>query len=121
VPKPLGDDGGEQVLSGVLLHVVEPAAPVDPAAEPFADHRRGHHVRDALAFVHHVHDIHFAEPAGIEGLPAGGGIECGALEVDPPAVVRAIHHGRVEVDQISIAVVEALGHAFSVTRGFQVS
>ena len=68
-------------------------------------------VGDALALVDHVHDIGVAEPAGVERLAAGGGIERGAVEVDPPAVVRAVDDGGVELGQVGVGVVQALGHA----------
>jgi len=60
-PEPGGEDGRKQVLSTVLLHVVEAAVPLDPALDflPF-DGKMGrrHDVRDALAFVRDLHDRH---------------------------------------------------------------
>ena len=53
------EHGGEQVLPGVLLHVIEAARPID-----FARHlavrreRRRQAVRDAILFVHHVDHRH---------------------------------------------------------------
>ena len=84
--EPLGDHGREQVLAGVLLHVVEAARPVDDAGDPVARQRCLEDMGDAIALVHHVQDGDAAEPAGVERLAAGGGVEGGAVEVDPAAV-----------------------------------
>ena len=48
--------------------------------------RRGEHVGDAVALVHDVQDGDARRGAGVERLAAGGGVEGGAVEVDPAAV-----------------------------------
>ena len=65
--------GGEQVLAGVLLHVVEAARPVDGAFDlRDAAERRIEHVRDAILFVDHFDHADAGERAEVEGLASGG-------------------------------------------------
>ena len=70
----VGEHGGQEVLPRVLLHVVEPALPVDLTADGVADgavgERRGEHVRDALLFINDVSDNGTADGAEVEGLAA---------------------------------------------------
>jgi hypothetical protein len=52
-------DGRQQVLPGVLLHVIEASGPVERSADSFADRQATRvvvreHVRDPLSLVHHV-------------------------------------------------------------------
>ena len=71
-------------------------------------------MRDAVALVDHVDDRHAAEPAGVERLAAGGGVEGGAVEVDPAAGVGASYDGGVEGGEVGVGVVEAVGHGVEV-------
>ena len=65
------EHGGEQMLPGVLLHVIEAARPID-----FARHlavrreRRRQTVRDALLLVHDVDHRHPGDGPHIERLSA---------------------------------------------------
>ena len=68
----LFEDGGEEVLAGVLLHVVEAAVPVDGAIDGAGVERRGEAVRDAVVLVDDVEDRDAADRAGVERLAAGG-------------------------------------------------
>ena len=108
--EPLRDHGRQQVLSGVLLHVIEPAGPVHDARQPIAAGRRRQQVGDALALVHDVHHLDAAQVAGVERLATGGGIESGAVEVDAAAVLGPLHDGGLERGQVRVMVVDALGH-----------
>ena len=109
VAEQLVEHGGEKVLAGVLLHVVEPAGPVDAAGRP-AGERLGRAGGRCARLVHHVEDGDPAEPAGVVRLAAGGGIEGGAVEIDPAAVLGPVHDGGVEVAEVGVGVVQALGH-----------
>ena len=69
------------MLTGVLLHVIEPAGPVDDAVHRVVRERRVQHVQDvAVLLVDDVDDAGAAQRAGVERLPAGGRIEGGAIE-----------------------------------------
>jgi hypothetical protein len=102
------------MLAGVLLHVVEPAVPVHHATCPLSRERAREEVRHPIPLVHHVHDGDAAEAAGIMGLAAGGGVEGGPIEVDPAAVVRARDDGGVEVAEVGVGIVEAVGHGWRI-------
>ena len=76
------EHGREQVLAGVLLHVVEAARPIDRARNFVRRHRCGQAVRDAFVL---IRDFATATPPSVPrsiGLTAGGRIEGGAVEVD---------------------------------------
>jgi hypothetical protein len=74
VAEQVGEHGGQEVLPRVLLHVVEPALPVDLTTDGVADgaagERRGEHVRDALLFINDVRDGRPADGAEVERLAA---------------------------------------------------
>jgi hypothetical protein len=105
------EDGGEEVLTGVLLHVIEAARPIDEGIDLY-DWRggRGEAVSDAVVLIDDVDHGDAGERAGIEGLAAGGGIEGGAVEVDGEAVGRAVYDAGAEVVDVGIGVVETFGH-----------
>ena len=68
VSEPLGDHRGEQVLTGVLLHVVEAARPVDRAGDPVAGPvARATWAMRSPSSTTSI-DRHVAEPAGVERL-----------------------------------------------------
>jgi hypothetical protein len=63
----------QHVLARVLLHVIEPARPVDLPADARADLerlRRRQYVRDLVAKVHDVNHARLANASGVEWLPA---------------------------------------------------
>ena len=89
------EDGGEQVLARVLLHVVEAAGPVDVAFDFCADRKGLADEMPDLAVVVFFYGVDGdieggaarrggAKQAGIEGLAAAGGVKGGAIEGDLP-------------------------------------
>ena len=77
------EGGREHVLPGVLLHVVEAAAPVDDTANRRlgGDWFAGH-VRNApIVLIHDVDDRGAADRANIEWLPARRRVEEGSIEL----------------------------------------
>jgi hypothetical protein len=62
--------------------------------------------------VDHIDDAEVAQLPGVERLPAGRGIERGAVDDHADTVRRAVHarHGGVERLEIGIGVVEPSGH-----------
>ncbi|MFN7980251.1 MAG: hypothetical protein U0Q11_00160 [Vicinamibacterales bacterium] len=77
------DDRRQQMLTGVLLHVIESADPGDIAAYRRSESRRrtGDDVHDvALVVIEDVDDRRIAERAHVERLSAGGRIERRAIE-----------------------------------------
>ena len=98
------------MLSGVLLHVIESARPIDATRDRTLAHGRVEQVGNALAFVDHVADRGVAECAGVVRLAAGCRVESRMVEVHAASVVGAIHHARVEFGAVGVGVVEACGH-----------
>ena len=117
------DRRGEHVLAGVLLHVLEPAGPVDVARDDLdgrvADPTHGDldlaldQVDDrAVLPLDDVEHAGAAERAGVEGLAARRRVERGAIEHDARAAsgVADAHQPGVEGLEIRVEVVETLGH-----------
>ena len=72
----------EQVLPGVLLHVIETAGPVDLRGNFDGCNRSIEDVRYAVFFIGHLDDVRAAQGAEIEGLAARGRIEGGAVQIN---------------------------------------
>ena len=71
----------------MLLHVVEAAGPVDLGSDFAVCKRRVEDMGHALFLVDYLDDVRAAERSDVEGLAAGGGIECSAVQIDAAAVV----------------------------------
>ena len=77
------------MLTGVLLHIVEPAGPVDFSFDYCAGRKRWRRTQDmgdAAFLVYHIHYADAIEGATVKRLTAGGRIKCGLIEVHPNAV-----------------------------------
>jgi len=107
----LFEDGREEVLAGVLLHVIEAARPIDRGID-LGDGRSGRRetVGDAVVFIDHVDHWDAGEGAGIERLAPGAGVKSGAVEVDGEAVGGAVDDASGEAVEVGIGVVKAFGH-----------
>ena len=128
----LEEGSREDVLSGVLLHVILAAVHVDEAAHAEGQRQGRVEMLDnvqngAVGFV--LEDLGNGEfrqrrglagfsrdeldPAGIEGLAAAGGIERGAIQQQGVTSVGEFADagdGGGEVEEKRVLVVEALGH-----------
>ena len=104
----------QDVLPGVLLHVIDAPGPVHaPVHARPRRQRLLHHVPDSLIVqVDDIDDLDAAEDARVERLPAGGRVERGAVEDDDGAAVDvvAVEDGGVELRAAGIGVVDAFGH-----------
>ena len=99
----------------VLLHVVAAPLGVDPAAHPVPGNGTVEdvdHVRSVLDDREHAG---VAERPGVPRLPAARGVERRAVEHHgwPARVLAPRHDGGVELQQVGILPVQALGHALS--------
>ena len=126
-PQFLKEERGEQVLAGVLLHVVQASRPVDAAFDRGAGEQwlRGEVPELALLVLFDVGDGGLqtraaggsgGEGAGVVRLASAGGVEGAAIERDLPqrraAGARAladVGDGGGEVGECGVGVVEALG------------
>src|SRR5215472_18221124 len=79
----IDEHGGQQMLSGVLLHMIEAALPMDNAADFDGFERRRNLVRDPAVFIDYLRYVNAAQLSGVEGLAARGGIEGSAIEINP--------------------------------------
>jgi len=103
-------DGRQQVLGGVLLHVVMTTYRVDFAMGRAERKRRLEDVHDAITFVDHVDHTNAVERSGIVRLTARRGIERAAIEHHVPGIGAVRDDDGVEAAHGSIVVVEPLGH-----------
>jgi hypothetical protein len=116
------EGGGENVLGGVLLHVIAPAGGIDLTVDAGSGLKVSQGsievMDDAAVFgVGDFGDTKFVvageEGAGIVDLASAGGIEGGPVEND--GGTRGFEDGvdfGVEVVEEGIVVVEAVGHGF---------
>ena len=109
-PEQLGDYRREEMLAGVLLHVIEAAVPLDAAPDSADTEWGAEEMDDALAFVHDIQNRDVVHPPAIERLTTRGGIEGGAIEVDTGTVTALIDHIRVELAKVGVGVIQSLGH-----------
>src|SRR6202030_3062072 len=72
--------GGEQVLAVVLLHVIEPARPVDLGRDLAGLQRLGEDVKHGAALLLGIEDSHTAQRPPVAGLAAPFGVERSAIE-----------------------------------------
>jgi hypothetical protein len=100
----------KQVLSGVLLHVVEAPAPIHRAFHGLGGDRRSHAMGDALVFIHHLHHPRPGDGARIERLPPRGRVEGRTIQIERQPVGGPLHNPRRELAQVGIRVIEAFGH-----------
>ncbi len=86
--------GGQQMLAGVLLHVVETAGPVD-AALGFAEFDGLiHHVDDSVLGVADIDDVGIAHLAEVVWLASGRRIERSLIQNDFPGGGFGFREGR---------------------------
>ena len=112
-PEQRCEHGRQQVLSAVLLHVIEATGPVDLA---FDLARRGgprHQVRDPIALVLDGFHRDSRDRSEIVRLPARCGIERGPVQVE--AICLGSGYPRREPAQVGIRVIQPFGRIRHVT------
>jgi hypothetical protein len=72
------------MLAGVLLHVVEAAGPVNATLHFSGIEYLVDNVDDFISIVTYVENVGVAKLADVVWLPAGSGVESGAIENDFP-------------------------------------
>jgi len=121
------------MLAGVLLHVIEPAFPVNLAMDcfPFVQGRPLYlltynvHYCPVILLLEDVADGETAEGTLIVGLAARGGIETGLIQNQPQAIVQSdlFENLGLKLLLIGIVMVQLLGHLSPTTvhgtRNFQ--
>src|SRR5271170_2612443 len=112
-PEQLDKNGGEQMLAGMLLHVIEPARPVDLAAHRAVRHGGGGVMHYAVIF--RICDLDYRdsrERPEIVRLPSRRRVKRRAIEHDLPTMaigtVRlARNHAGLEFLEEGVVVIEA--------------
>ena len=112
--------GGEQVLAGVLLHVVDAARPVDFGVNGTKIHFRGGVVDHFFFGVGHFHNRSAVQRAQVVRLAAGSWDRrrCGRGELSSACPLARRRDLRVEFAEERITVVKAFGQGGSTGRGF---
>src|SRR5579872_2238061 len=100
-------DRRQQMLPAMLLHVVEASGPVDLGVDFAGGDRRVEHVDHAVSLIDYLDDFRRADLSGIEGLPARGGIEGGAVQIYPPTVVPRFDHPGAKLLEVAVLIVES--------------
>ena len=77
------------MFAGVLLHVVQPAGPVHSALHRAGKRRIGEMHDDPVPQMHLPHR-RAAQRAGVTGLAAALGIECGGVQHHRPAALAGL-------------------------------
>ena len=108
----LVERGGEQVLAVVLLHVIEPASPVDLGRDLAGVQRLGEEVQHRAIPLLGVEDLHTAQRPPIAGLAAPFGIERAAIQDcgGPPIQLADLQHAGAKGPEVGVLEVETLGH-----------
>jgi peptide-methionine (R)-S-oxide reductase len=109
-PQQLRNDGRQEVLTGMLLHVVEAPGPIDSAAHPLIKQRPAQQVSDTVPLVDDIDDSEAAQFARVEWLTSRSGVEGRLVQVDSSAVVASPDDRGFEVAEIRIGVIEPVGH-----------
>jgi len=73
------EDRREQMLAGMLLHVIVAARPMNFAAHRTTPDRRSGHVGNAVLFVDYIGYFLAAKPAYIMGLSTRSGVKGGSV------------------------------------------
>ena len=109
---------GKEMLAGVLLHVIEAAHPID-AAVCFGGVERGReYVSDApIVFVDNLGDLDAADGSEIVGLPAGRGIESGAVQINAAPVRAGIADTSPKFRRVAVGVIQPFRHAIMLLNG----
>ena len=103
---------GEDVLAGVLLHVVEAAGPVQAPVDFTGGQFGGQQVERAFVGRLDVQDGDVVEVAEVAGLAAALRVEGGAVEDHGGLAIylQALHNASTKLAQIRIIVVQKVGH-----------
>ena len=105
----LGQNGRQQVLACVLLHVVPAASPIDEGIGFGCFEGIFENMNDPLTLVDHVDDTDAVYGAQIVWLTAGCGVERGTIQYNPGRISGRFEHLRTKGREISIAVIETVG------------
>ena len=82
------ENRGQNVLPGVLLHMIEAPIPINTSLHRTNFNRLVDNMEHFLFFVDHIDDTRISNQPRIVGLAAGGGIKRGAIQFYAPRCYR---------------------------------
>ena len=104
------DEAGDEMLTGVLLHEVQPPRPVDLARHVRAGRQSCRTaVQHRLAAQERLRDVRAAERARVAGLAASRGIKDRAVQLHEPAVFALLagEHARLQLPGVRVRFIDA--------------
>ena len=104
------DEAGDKMLTGVLLHEVQPPRPVDLARHVRAGRQSCRTaVQHRLAAQERLRDVRAAERAHVAGLAAARGIKDCAVQLHEPAVFTLLagEHARLQPPGVRVRFIDA--------------
>src|ERR1700761_3976493 len=99
------------MLTGMLLHMIEAAIPIDRAAD-FSHLSQGifNPVRDPLALVRDLRNRDSPKPAEIEWLPARSRVKSRTIQINRATAIGNFRNRRSEIAKIGVRVIKAFCH-----------
>jgi uncharacterized protein (DUF1499 family) len=93
------------MLTGVLLHVIVTAVPVDLTLDKIRLKRRCDQMSNAFVFIDDVENTLATQQAQVVGLAARGRIESGSIKVGSASVLGSVYNLRIKAREIRITVI----------------
>src|SRR5437879_2244331 len=106
------------MLAAMLLHVIEPAGPVDTALDLCTLDCGFRPVSDPIGVVDDFDYRHAGNPAGIVRLASGSRVKSRPVQIDEPPIGRASGDVSAKFPQVRIRVIKPLrlDHRFPIIR-----
>jgi hypothetical protein len=105
------------VLAGVVLHVVEPAVPIDLPTGRIPIKGLCQNVDDRTIILArlNINDDYPVEGAEVVGLAPAGGVKVSLIEDDSrfPAALHPLKDGGGEIHRIGVVVIKSLSHTIT--------
>ena len=107
-PEQVGEHSGQKMLSGMLLHVIESAGPIDRAFYFKRRNRRGENVNNSISLVYHIFEGNTVDRAAIVRLSAGRWIKGSAVEDQPASSLTGCRDIGAEGRLVRVRVIKSL-------------
>ena len=109
-PEHVCDNSRQDVLTGMLLHMVEPPRPVDSADDPLVHQGCCQQMGDSVPFIYNIDNSDSTQLPGVIWLTARGRVEGSLIEVDSFGIISSADDGRLEVPEVGVGVIEPVCH-----------
>src|SRR2546422_3131325 len=100
----------EEVLAGMLLHVIKTARPVDFSSYDLPLRLAFEDMGDGLAFVSQLEHRHSGKCSAVRALPSGLRVEGAPVKINAEPLSLTVHfqHARLELATVAVGVVETI-------------